>query len=396
MGYQFFHIESYARVAGKDKAGGHSIKSILAEAKREVGACPHVEEPEQPVLRYGDFNSIETLANEWAEEAKDAIGRKLRKDGLCMVAGVFSAPDDMTDNEWERYRNESIEWLKNRYGERLRCVIEHLDEKNRHCHFYCVAKIGEKFEVLHDGKDAVLKAKEAGVLKKGDQNRIYKEAMRKMQNRFWDVSRKFGLARIGPKRRRLTRAQWQIEQMNARLIKEAHEEVKNILADADKAANKALEKAEKEVERIKKKSLVQKEEWSNARKSCLEERRLLAIDRKEAENRNSFFGRIGSAYSAIKEKVVNYKELYEQERVKNKKLQEVNKNLQEIFDDEKLKNEIALNSVLFDRDKYMKKCNSAIEKLFEYKKAVKVYFEKNKESKLNKANQISKPSEHKM
>lgn len=39
MGYQFLHVESYAREAGKSKAGGHSIRSIIAEATREPGVA---------------------------------------------------------------------------------------------------------------------------------------------------------------------------------------------------------------------------------------------------------------------------------------------------------------------------------------------------------------------
>ena len=50
-------------------------------------------------------------AEEWAQTAKDAIGRKLRIDGMCMDAGVVSFPADRID-EWPAYRDEAIEWLK--------------------------------------------------------------------------------------------------------------------------------------------------------------------------------------------------------------------------------------------------------------------------------------------
>jgi len=211
MGYQFLHIESYGRTAGKGKAGGHTIASIVAEASREPAACPHVEHPKPPTVLFGcPLDQIEGMAEEWADTAKDGIGRKLRKDGLCLLSGVISAPDDLTDEQWESFKSVSIGWL-NRDG-RLISVVEHTDESHRHIHFYKIPASGQRFESLHPGQAAAIAVKLDGGLK-GDQNKAYKEAMRRFQDDFFEnVAVKFGLTRLGPKKRRLTRSEWRKEQ----------------------------------------------------------------------------------------------------------------------------------------------------------------------------------------
>lgn len=216
MGYQFLHLEAYARVPGKGKAGGHSIASVVAEAERQPGACPHVVAPQAPVLLFGCPPSQAAVAAEsWATQAMDTRGHKLRKDGLCLVSGVISVPKEL--GNWKEYKNSSVCFLKNFYGPRLRSVVEHTDEKERHLHFYAVPLSGERFEVLHPGRAAAALSKAAGQ-KKGEQNKAYKNALRRWQDHFFmEVSSRYGLTRIGPGRRRLTRAEWKAEQEQAQL-----------------------------------------------------------------------------------------------------------------------------------------------------------------------------------
>lgn len=217
-GFQFVHIESYARAAGKGKHGAHNLASIADEAERMLDACPHVENPAPPVRLYGCSPSeAAKAAEEWAEQAQDQIGRKLRKDGLCLLAGVASLPRER-EADWPAYRTAIVEHLKQHYGERLKSVIEHTDEAHPHLHFYVVPQKGERFEVLHAGRQAAYEAKQNGELK-GAQNSAYKEAMREWQNDFHkNVSLEFGLARLGPARRRLSREEWQREQAATRIL----------------------------------------------------------------------------------------------------------------------------------------------------------------------------------
>lgn len=228
MGSQFIHADSYGRQAGKGKRSGNTIASIVGEAERDEGQCYHIEEPQKPVVLFGSsFREAGIEAEKWAEPMKDARGHKLRKDALCMVAGVVSAPDDLKD--WDKYKKDAVKWLVKKYGKCLKSVVEHTDESHRHFHFAVVAKKGERFETIHQGYAA---QREADPLR-GDRKRTteekssgrrqgihaYQTAMRDYQDEFYEaVSKKHGLTRIGPGRRRLSRGEWKQEQEEARKI----------------------------------------------------------------------------------------------------------------------------------------------------------------------------------
>jgi hypothetical protein len=110
-----------------------------------------------------------------------------------------------------------VAWLREQYGPRLRSIVEHTDEANPHLHFYAVPLPGERFEVLHPGRSAAAKKAQEGA-KKGAQNAAYKAAMRGWQDDFSNVAARFGLARLGPGKRRLTRGAWKAEQEQARSL----------------------------------------------------------------------------------------------------------------------------------------------------------------------------------
>lgn len=242
MGFQFIHLEAYGRTAGAGKAGGHSIRSIIAEAGRESGAHPHVLEPIEPKVVYGvSLAEVEAEANAWGAQAKDAIGRKLRTDGLCLLSGTISAPDDMSDEEWQALKRDSIYWLSE--DGRLLSVVEHFDEAHRHIHFYKTPEKGERFESIHPGRAAALEAKGKGKLK-GEQNDAHNEAMRAFQDRFYaDVALRHGLTRIGPRKRRLTRPGWHAEQQTAKALAEAIRQADAAKLEAGEAIKKAEESA---------------------------------------------------------------------------------------------------------------------------------------------------------
>lgn len=238
-GYQFLHVEAYGREeskkqktqckknsdgtytskeVGKDKRG--NVRWVIAEAKREQNSCHHIDSPQPPTVLLGDLDQVEQEATRWAEESTDAKGRKLRKDAHCLLAGVISLPRD-EEAKWEQFKAKSLDWLKEKYGDNLRCVIAHeKDEAHPHLHFYCVAKKGQKFEDLHEGKRAQKELKKKNPqASKQEQNIAFAEAMRATQDDFANrVGQRFGLARIGPGRRRLTRAQWQAEQAQAEAL----------------------------------------------------------------------------------------------------------------------------------------------------------------------------------
>jgi hypothetical protein len=220
MAYQFLHTEAYAREGSQQGKGPRkwSLREIAEEAERHPDACPHVEQPQPPKVLYGCTPiKAAALAEEWANAATDARGRKLRRDGLALLAGVVSLPADQAE-DWPRFREATVAWLREQYGERLRSVVEHTDEAHPHLHFYCVPMPGERFEVLHRGRLAAAEKARQGA-KKGAQNAAYKQAMMRWQDDFAAaVAANFGLARLGPGRRRLTRKAWQAEQAQARAL----------------------------------------------------------------------------------------------------------------------------------------------------------------------------------
>ena len=140
MGFQFLHIEAYARHGSKQHGQPRkwSAREIAAEAMREPDACPHVAQPLPPQVLHGCTPAeAAKLAHDWADSSQDAKGRKLRADGLALAAGVVSLPAEQRQ-DWPRFREATVAWLRQQYGERLRSVVEHTDEAHPHLHFYAV------------------------------------------------------------------------------------------------------------------------------------------------------------------------------------------------------------------------------------------------------------------
>ena len=239
-GYQFIHVESYARTAAKSKKGGHSLASIVAEAERHPGACPHIEHTQPPQQLYGCTPAQAAAeAAAWAAVSKDGLGRKLRTDGLCMLAGVATLPRER-EQDWPSFRDDTVKYLQQRYGERLKSVIEHTDEEHPHLHFYAVPLPGERFEVLHDGRKAAQQVKEKGE-RKGEQNKAYKAAMRAYQDDFYEhVGKYHGLARIGPQRQRLSRAEWKARQKESETMADAHRILRDGVTPVEPADRQAV------------------------------------------------------------------------------------------------------------------------------------------------------------
>lgn len=221
MSYQFIHIEDYSRAIAKKKKNdgkekynketkGRSVRDIIAEAKREEGNCPHVENPTEPILLYGkSLDEVERLVYEYHDKTKlkDKNGKekKLRSDANILLAGVVSLNKDNADI-WDDYKNDAIAYLSNKYGKKLVSVIEHTDEANPHFHFYVIQDPGKRFDLIHDGKKALFENKDKI---KHEQNIAYLNAMRDFQEDFFKVvSSNYGLSKDGPKRARMSRSDY--------------------------------------------------------------------------------------------------------------------------------------------------------------------------------------------
>jgi len=252
MKSQFMHVELYSREEPAKKTKNKENRNhksdvrtttaagVLSEMKREVGFTSHLEQVDAPEVLYGSIDalerSIERYEAEFKTTDKNGKEKKLRKDACILLAGVVSL--DRADEEiWDEYKTKSIEYLKNKYGENLKCVVEHTDETNPHFHFYVVGNQQQDLNLLHDGKLAVSKlAKED---KKNLHQTAYTEAMIKFQDDFYTkVSNKFGLSRTGeePRERYKSRPDYL-------RFKKRQETALNILSDIEKFEKQVRKKA---------------------------------------------------------------------------------------------------------------------------------------------------------
>lgn len=248
-GYQFVHVETYARkcrnINGKSgkkdgqklSKGGRTTRDIFAEAMRETDACHHVAEPCPPVLVFGQSletteREHDTRTSETKQTQKNGVKRSIRSTQNTLLTVVLSHPGDVPGTDLDDWRKRSVDWLRERYGDQLKTVIEHVDEGHPHLHAYIIPDSLRAYD-LHDGRCAKERAQADG-LDKDEQNRAYKSAMRAFQDDYYkQVGVPCGLSRLGPKRRRLSREQWKTEQHQA-------EALKRVAKRADVVEGKAL------------------------------------------------------------------------------------------------------------------------------------------------------------
>jgi hypothetical protein len=244
--YQFFHVEVYGRVGSKNgkptmkrgskaSGGGHkwSIREVLDEAERVPGACGHVDRPEPPVHLHGmqprEFLSYVT---DTAAKAVDPIGRRMRMDCVVALAGVASFPipandirhDDEAMEDYKKWEDTLLKFLKIEYGDFLRCALRHTDEEYYHVHFYVAEDLtaDNRFGVLkiHPGRRASAETEKKGGGTKaiGDAHR---KAMEALQDRYYQhVSALCEHERAGPLLQRLSRYEWRRKEIRDAYLKQ--------------------------------------------------------------------------------------------------------------------------------------------------------------------------------
>lgn len=241
MAYQFIHLESFSR---KADSMGRGTAFVFAEARRIAAASVHVANPSPPVVVYGlGIEEVEALHDAAADAArtmpKDGKPRKLRQDHKTLHTVVASHPHTMEEvradpakrREAEEWEHRTVAWLRAQYGDDLKSVIRHEDESHFHIHAYVVPTDDPEMRALrhHPGVTAKRAAMADGpgdgedskaLSKRAD--REYKAAMRAWQDSYHAaVGVPCGLARLGPQRRSLTRAEWQAEKAQAKALKAA-------------------------------------------------------------------------------------------------------------------------------------------------------------------------------
>jgi hypothetical protein len=248
-GYQFIHKDWSARVQIEKKntiiVGNRPVKAVawsasdlLSEALRLEGHIPHVLKPEPPGILYAcndeireDPLKVADLADDWARSVKEVTGRAHQKNSPVMANGVISFPRERMD-DWPAFREACLIWLRKKYGERLKLVVEHAtDEAHPHVHYFAIPLKGESFGAVHEGygesratrrtkieqtgKNAVDK-KGRGFTKGASTGKAYIDAMKGYQDDFHNkVGKHFALARLGPQVEKLSHAE-AIRQRNER------------------------------------------------------------------------------------------------------------------------------------------------------------------------------------
>lgn len=245
MAYQFVHVDTYAKQ--RTAAGRWGMRDIVGEALRKDGACPHVANPIEPIVLYGDadvMTAIEELEAD-AAVAVDSLGRKLRKDSQILLAGVASFPVPVAElssvaAQYVRWRERVIAFLKEEYGDCLFSVLQHgEDEIFPHLHFFARApKDGNRLELgaLHPGRHAAHDRK----LPAAERRRLYRDAMQRYQARFFEkVGKPSGMTPTGPRKRRLTREQWKSEQESAKVLAEV-EDLRDVVTEKSELLKEAF------------------------------------------------------------------------------------------------------------------------------------------------------------
>lgn len=265
-GAQFAHVETYSRKGDKS---GRTVDFVLGEAARRPEACLHVARPKLPEIVYGrSIEEVAALHDSHCASAsnmqKNAKSRAIRKDQQTLgtvilshpytVANVESDPAKMAEvRAWEML---SIRWLKKQYGDDLVSVVRHRDEKQCHLHCFLLPMthpgfkaahyhvgLAAKRQVMADARTSLTDEGYKALNRKGD--RAYKEALRAWQSDFHEkVAQPAGLTRLGPSRRRLTRAQWQSEKSQAEALERTTQRAQKLKASGDQFISKAKTEAD--------------------------------------------------------------------------------------------------------------------------------------------------------
>lgn len=253
MGYQFVHLESYSR---KADAKGRSTDFIFSEASRKPGASIHVANPLPPVAVFGvDVDAVQEVHDTAAAAATISVKgghvRKVARDKKTLHTVIASYPATMAEirtnplkrAEAEEWEKRCIAWLQALYGQDLKSVIRHEDEEYFHVHAYVVplGEPGMSALRYHPGTTAKREVMAAGPADGEDTKALskradaaYKHAMRQWQDSYHEaVAAPCGLTRLGPQRRRLSRDEWQREQVQAKALHATLERAKQVRSSGE-------------------------------------------------------------------------------------------------------------------------------------------------------------------
>ncbi len=229
----FIHCQTYSR---KPNHAGQSVGQVVDEGLRTGEYHPHVEHPKPPVPVFGDPGGFQQMHDAHVAARKTRAvkngrvsERAIRTDRHTLFTIVASYPSLTTAVEaspeeltrFKRWVDLNLTWVQAQYGDQPKVAFVHTDETYPHIHFWCLPDDpGGDATLLHPGKVAKREV-EARLKSEGAPpreavaagNRALKSAMRAWQDSYHrTVGAPLGMLRDGPKRRRLSRSQYQAEQ----------------------------------------------------------------------------------------------------------------------------------------------------------------------------------------
>jgi hypothetical protein len=283
----FAHCQTFAR---KPNRAGQCIAQVIAEGLRSGGYHAHVETPQPPVPVFGDPSGFLELHDAHVDARRTCAvnngrvsARAIRHDRHTLFTLVASYPVPTVAVEgspeeqarFKRWVDKTLAWVREQYGGQLKAAFVHVDERFPHLHFWCLPDDpSADATLLHPGK-AAKRETEARLKSEGVKpreavaagNRALKEAMRGWQDSYHrDVGAPLGMHRDGPKRRRLSRAQWAAEQAmlaHHRKLEEDRERLEAQVATLEEAVTRMAEQ-QRELE-VKAKSFVDRAERHHRR-----------------------------------------------------------------------------------------------------------------------------------
>lgn len=222
--YQFFHLETYADKPRKG-SGRPSAEAVARECQRLEQSFPHINQAQPAETLFGiePLQALERV-RKLVKQCRDPLGRKIRADAQIISFGVASINVESTPENWEkpevkRWVSDTLTFLKREFGEAFVSLQKHSDERLCHLHFTLIPNLsdgGLNISSIHPGLAAQRATKSKS---KSIKDRAYKDAMRDLQDSYFEhVGVKNGQLRYGPRRRRLSRHEWHAQKRYAQLI----------------------------------------------------------------------------------------------------------------------------------------------------------------------------------
>ena len=246
-----------------------------------------------PTILRGNLEELQErlrhdVAN-YKKHSKDGKLKKIRDDANIMLAGVFSYPDATAkrgDPGLEKWLDLSMKFIASEYGDQLHTAVLHLDESHPHVHFYVIPRDYEMAAACRGDRAS----KETG--KKLEA----KKAMQSYQDDYFSqVSVQCGHTRLGPRRQRLTRAEWKGQQEYAMKIAAAESAVLDSAAQKEKEAHKSLQAAQAQAELLAKEKRKALEAVEQANAAMREAKRLQAAATAKYEQAEALLAQYGLA-----------------------------------------------------------------------------------------------------